>query len=155
MSFIEVEHDDQIGWFCNDDLILVCEREILMDNPFMNDDQLQSMHGIRRRYVPKVDFNDKKLFPSFSIRKNQDDELHSELDSMLSCREYVSKQNHFFERKLFQQAQAAQADEEKKLEEYKKRREEQRKRQHLLHITRFDEKRYIPHVRKRPSRFDH
>ncbi|UJR10718.1 hypothetical protein I4U23_014908 [Adineta vaga] len=155
MSFIEVEYCEQSGWFCNNDLILICEREMNLDdsnNFFMTDRKLQSITRNHRRSIPNVDFNDRKLFPSLSTRitrvarRNQDDELRSELDSMLSCREYVSKQNHFFDRKQFQQAQAAQAEEEKKLEEYIKRREEQRKR------TRSDEKRYI---RKKPSRFDH
>ncbi|CAF0896750.1 unnamed protein product [Rotaria sp. Silwood1] len=172
MSYIEVQHDEHIGWFCNNDLILVCDRETFNNennSPFMDDNKLQSIYSSFitrkcRRHIPKLDFNDEKLFPSRSHKTtrttttitnitsneiNLDEELISELNSMLDCREYVSKQNHFFDRKQFQQAQAAQADQEKKLEEFKKRQQEQskierqqRRRQHPLYVSRFDEKRY-------------
>jgi hypothetical protein len=131
----------------------------------MDDNKLQSISSShrnrirRRRYIPKVDFNDEKLFPS-TIRMNIDEEILSELNSMLACREYVSKQNHFFDRKQFQQAQAAQADEEKKFEDFKKRQQEQnrierqqRRRQHPSYISRFDEKRYVPSIRKKLYKF--
>jgi hypothetical protein len=177
MSYIEVKHNELAGWFCNNDLVLVCERETIendTNNPFMDDNKLQSIYSsrirrTRRRYVPKVNFNDEKLFPFISTKSarttithssnneiNIDEELVSELNSMLACREYVSKQNHFFDRKQFQQAQAAQANEEKKLEEFKKREHEQskierqqRRRQHPLYVSRFDEKRYVPSTRKK------
>jgi hypothetical protein len=156
MSYIEIEHNQHTGWFCNDDLILICDREIFIDDgecEFMDDRKLQKMTRTCRRYIPKVDFNNEKLFPS-TIRMNIsiNEEIQSELNSMLACREYVSKQNHFFDRKQFQQAQAAQAEEEKKLEEFQKRQHEQnkiRRRQHPSYISRFDEKRYLPSIRKK------
>jgi hypothetical protein len=163
MSYIEIKHNDHIGWFCNNDLILVCEREIFsndVESPFIDDNSIYSSQIIRtrRRYIPKVDFNDEKLFPS-TTRIN-DEEILSELNSMLACREYVSKQNHFFDRKQFQQAQAAQADEEKKLEEFKKRQQEQskierqkRRRQHPSYVSRFDEKHYVSSIRKKLYKF--
>jgi translation initiation factor 1 (eIF-1/SUI1) len=178
MSYIEIEHNEHIGWFCDNDLVLICDRETFTndsDSPFMDDNKLRSIYSScvsqsrRHRHIPKVDFNDKKLFPSLSNKStrsvisnitphdiNTDEELISELKSMLACREYVSKQNHFFDRKQFQQAQAAQADQEKKLEEFKKRQQEQnrierqqRRRQHPSYVSRFDEKRYVPSIRKR------
>jgi translation initiation factor 1 (eIF-1/SUI1) len=178
MSFIEIEHNQHIGWFCNNDLILICDRETSIndsDCPFMDDNKLRLIQSSyinrtrRHRYIPKVNFNDEKLFPSIlnkSLRStilnlssneiDTNEELLSELNSMLACREYVSKQNHFFDRKQFQQAQAAQADEEKKLEEFKKRQQEQirierqqRRRQHPSYVSRFDEKRYVPSIRKK------
>ncbi|CAF1038798.1 unnamed protein product [Adineta steineri] len=165
MSGIEIEYNNHTGWLCNNDLILVCDREEIIDNSFMDDNKLQLMNRTRRRYIPKVNFNDKKLFPSILNRTvtheiNTDDELLSELSSMLACREYVSKQNHFFDRKQFQQAQAAQADEEKKFHEHQKRQQEQshierqqRRRQHPLYVSRFDEKRYVPSIRKKLYKF--
>jgi hypothetical protein len=160
MSYIEIEYNEHTGWFCNNDLILICERETFsndVENPFMDDNLIYSSQIIRtrRRYIPKVDFNDEKLFPSTTRINdiNIDEELLSELNSMLACREYVSKQNHFFDRKQFQQAQAAQADEEKKLEEFKKRERPQRRRQHPSYISRFDEKRYVPSIRKKFYKF--
>jgi len=168
MSFIEIEYNDHTGWFCNNDLVLHCDREtsiIDIDKPFMDDNKLQSIysshinHTRRRRHIPKVDFNDEKLFPSKSNRTtNLDEELLSELNSMLACRKYVSKQNRFFDRK---QCQQAQVDEEKKLEEFRKRQQEQskierqqRRRQHPSYISRFDEKRYVPSIRKKLYKFD-
>lgn len=171
MSYIEIEQNKNIGWFCNNDLILISEREINNNDNneslFMDDNRLQlicSLHRtrIRRRYIPKVDFNDEKLFPSITRMndKNTNEDILSELNSMLACREYVSKQNHFFDRKQFQKAQAAQADEEKKLEEFKKRQHEQnkierqqRRRQHPSYVSRFDEKRYVPSIRKKLYKF--
>ncbi|CAF1079011.1 unnamed protein product [Rotaria sordida] len=182
MSYIEIEHNEHTGWFCNNDLILICDQETFINDtnsPFMDDNKLQSIYSTHitrkcRRHIPKLDFNDKKLFPYISNKTirttitnissneiNIDEELLSELNSMLDCREYVSKQNHFFDRKQFQQAQAAQADEEKKLEEFKKRQQEQnkierqqRRRQHPLYVSRFDEKRYVPSIRKKLYKFD-
>jgi hypothetical protein len=144
MSFIEIEYNKQTGWFCNNDLILICDRETFptdTESLFMDDNKLQ----IRRRYIPKVDFNDEKLFPSMNISRNNNEELISELNSMSAGREYVRKQNDFFDRKQFHQA--AQAEEEKKFQDLKKR------RQHPSYISRFDEKRYIPTIRKKFSRF--
>ncbi|CAF2390787.1 unnamed protein product [Rotaria sp. Silwood2] len=185
MSYIEIEHNQHTGWLCNNDLILVCDRETFTNDTnslFMDDNKLQSIYSSYitrkcRRYIPKLDFNDEKLFPSISNKTTRttttvttnitskeikiDEELISELNSMLDCREYVSKQNHFFDRKQFQQAQAAQADEERKLEEFKKRQQEQnkierqqRRRQHPLYVSRFDEKRYVPSIRKKLYKFD-
>ncbi|CAF3260074.1 unnamed protein product [Rotaria socialis] len=182
MSYIEIQHDEHTGWLCNNDLILMCDREIFpndVNSLFIDDDRLRSMYSSRlhrksRRHIPKLDFNDEKLFPSifnrttrittttniFSDEINLDEELISELNSMLDCREYVRKQNHFFDRKQFQQAQAAQADEEKKLEEFKRRQQEQckierqqRRRQHPSYVSRFDEKRYVPSMRKKLYKF--
>lgn len=177
MTAIEIEYNEQNGWFCNNDLILVCEQEIFNDSIdalFMDDYKLQSKYSSclsrkNRRHIPKLDFNDEKLFPTVANKTlhaavtnisshvvNIDDELISELNSMLDCREYVSKQNHFFDRKQFQQAQAVQADEEKKMEEFRKRQQEQsknerqqRRRQHPSYISRFDEKHYVPSIRKK------
>jgi len=160
MSYIDIEHNNHTGWFCNNDLILICERETFsndVESPFIDNNSSQIIRT-RRRYIPKVDFNDEKLFPSTTRINNIniDEELLSELNSMLACREYVRKQNHFFDRKQFQQAQAAQADEEKKLEEFKKRQHEQNKigrRQHPSYVSRFDEKRYVPSIRKKLYKF--
>jgi hypothetical protein len=146
MSFIEIEYNEHTGWFCNNDLILICDRETFPNDTeslFMDDNKLQT----RRRYIPKVNFNDEKLFPSMNISMNNNEELLSELNSMLAGREYVRKQNDFFDRKQFQQAQAAQAEEEKKFQDLKKR------RQHPSYISRFDEKRYVPTMRKKFYRF--
>ncbi len=168
MSYIEIEYNEHTGWFCNNDLILICDREIFSNDaqsPFMNDNKLQSLSSsnitrTHRRYIPKIDFNDEKLFPCtrrMNNNRNIDEELVSELNSMLACREYVRKQNHFFDRKLFQQAQA---DQEKKLEEFKKYQEEQnkierqkRRRQHPSYVSRFDEKRYVSSIRKKLYQF--
>lgn len=182
MSYIEIEFNEQSGWLCSKDLMLICDRATCINeiaSSFMDDHKLQSVYSSRttrkcRRYIPKVDFNDEKLFPSISNRitrttTNQytneviiDDELVSELNSMLACREYVSKQNHYFDRKKFQEAKAAQAEEEKKLEEYKRRQQEQskierqqRRRQHPLYVSRFDEKRYVPYLRKKLYKSDY
>jgi hypothetical protein len=145
MTYIEIEHQQSTGWFCNDDLILICDREVSFndsDSPFMDDRKLQKLTRTCRRYIPRVDFKDAKLFPSI-IRFN--DEIQLELNSMLACREYVSKQNHFFDRKQFQRAQAAQAEEEKKLEEYQKRQHELNRIRRRQHVSRFD----VPSIRKK------
>jgi hypothetical protein len=150
MTYIEIEHKQSIGWFCNDDLILICDREIFLDDNteslFMNDRKLQKLTRTSRRYIPKVNFNDEKLFPSITRmnEKKFDEEIQSELNSMLACREYVRKQND--DRKQFQRAQAAQVDEEKKFEEFQKYQHELnkiRRRQHPSYVSRFDEKRYL------------
>ena len=154
MSFIEIEYNQHTGWLCNDDLFLICDREIILDDVeslFMSDRKLQTITRTHRRYIPKVDFNDEKLFPSNTrINPSLNEEILSELNSMLACREYVRKQNHFFDRKQ------AQAEEEKKLVEFQKHQDEQnklRRRQHPSYISRFDEKRYIPSIRKKIYQF--
>ena len=176
MSHIEVVHDRVIGWFCDDDLLLVSEREAFDSTStcsLMSDSQLQSICSAffarkSRRFVPKIDFNDVKLFPSSlnpskrvpiaHRRANLDDELVSELDSMLACREYVRKQNHYSDRK--QDAERTTKTERHKGPESKCRDEhdqnraerQQRRRQHPSYVSRFDEKRYVPSVRKQYPR---
>lgn len=95
MSYIEIEKH---SWFCHNDLLLVCEREKSFEENaslFMSDDQLQIR---RHRFIPTVNFNDEKLFSSLKRRKNFDDEVKSELNSLLACREYSRKQNPFYDR---------------------------------------------------------
>ena len=182
MSYIEIEYDKHIGWFCNNDLLLICDPETLKnetESPFMDDNRLQTIYALtqtrrRQRHIPTVNFNDEKLFPLLLSKTTRtttsnvlnkgingyDEELISELNSMLDCREYVRKQNHFFDRKQFQQAQAAQVDEEKKLVEFRKRQierdktEQKRRRQHPSYVSRFDEKHYVPSPRKKLFKSD-
>ena len=136
MSYLEVRHADQLGWLCDNDLLLVCEKSTDDDN---------EERTRRQRFVPQLNFNDQKWFPVQRRRpqrssRTADDEVLSELSSLLAGREYVSEQNHHFDRKLFQQAQAAQASEEKKLHELQRRQQ-----QHSSHL---------PTARKRPSKFN-
>ena len=172
MTQIEVVHDRLIGWLCDDDLLLVSDREAFDATTtcsLMSDSQLQSICSAlfarkSRRFVPKIDFNDVKLFPSKRMpmahrRTNLDDELVSELDSMLACREYVRKQNHYSDRRQDRERPAETERRQRpqspacrdELDESRVERQ-QRRRQHPSYVSRFDEKRYVPSVRKQHHR---
>lgn len=91
MSFIEIEQSN--GWFCNNDLLLICERERPINECLFIDE-------IHRRFVPQVNFNDTKLFPSLNKKKQQllFNEIE-ELNCLSDCKEYVRKTNDFYHRK--------------------------------------------------------
>jgi len=81
MSFIEIEYSN--GWFCNNDLLLVCHREMPINECLFTDE----IHH-HRRFVPQVNFNDQNLFPSLTKKKILFNDI-DELNCLLDCKEYV------------------------------------------------------------------
>lgn len=105
MSYIEVIHENVLGWLCAEDLFLVCEeekKENQSENIFIDEIEYQRFK-IRHRFIPKINFNDENLFPKLSKkslnRSNENDEVLLELNSLLDCREYVRKSNFYLDRK--------------------------------------------------------
>lgn len=104
MSFCEViavNSQNQRGWLCNDDLFLDCQRENFNENDHIFIDE--NHHGsaiVQRRFVPQLDFSNRKVFPSMNSNRSKfDEDLRSELKSLLDCHEYVRQTNHYSERK--------------------------------------------------------
>lgn len=119
MSFIEVivAGSDHQGWLCNDDLLLHCHRE----NFHPTDDLFIDRIPQFRRFVPQLDFSNEKVFRSFPMKSStthrnhfDDEDLLSELNSLLDCREYVRQTNQYSERK-------EQIPSKKKFEQYSSR----------------------------------
>lgn len=75
---MEIQYNgEHLGWLCENDLILYCHRE-------------EYSPPRRHRYIPQVDFTDRKIFPRMGKCPLYED-IHTELNSMLACREYIRK----------------------------------------------------------------
>jgi hypothetical protein len=151
MSYSEVVHENQAGWLCNNDLLLVCERDELEQRPhcsLTDETPIPMRTRTRRRHVPQLDFTDRTLFPRCS-RVPVDDELVSELSSLLACREYVRTSNEYFDRQHPRSSSIGRKkDTSTKIDDVHQRHDEQnraerqqRRRQHPSYVSRFDQQR--------------